>query len=81
MAHVVRVSFPHPTREERVPGTAPGDPKRILHPKYVLVQYVPTKAKALTNCVAPNREGKGWVGAQAEEAAHSPKGNPIRRAV
>jgi len=48
-----------PTREERVPGTALGDPKRVSHPRCMLVWYIPMRAKPPVNCVAPNREAKG----------------------
>ena len=47
------------TREERVPGPAPGNPGMVLYPKYESVQYIPTRAEPPVNCVAPNREAKG----------------------
>jgi len=44
---------PPSTREERVPRNALGGPKRVSYPKHMLVQYIPTKANPVVNCVAP----------------------------
>jgi len=75
VACAIRGSFPHPpAREEGVPGHAPGNPKGVLCPRYMLVQCISIGAKAPVHSAAPNREAKGVRRGASTEAAHSQKG-------
>jgi len=78
VACAIRGSFPNPpAREEGVPGHAPGDPKRVICPRYMLVQCIPIGAKAPVHSAAPNREAKGVRPGASTEATHSQKGRRV----